>query len=76
MVVAVAQIAPYTGREYYSALLELELRGVDGQWPVRYCADMLMSGHTFAAWCYHLEDNLRILLLFLDSTSTTGEVDL
>jgi len=42
------------GREYVSALLELELHGVDGKWPVRYCSDMLLSGHTFAVLLYSL----------------------
>merc|ERR1712137_1085237 len=27
--------------------MDLELKGVAGQWPVRYCADMILSGHTF-----------------------------
>lgn len=42
-----------SGREYVSALLELELHGVDGKWPVRYCSDMLLSGHTFATCLAH-----------------------
>ena len=37
------------GQEFIDAMISLELRGVGGTWPVRYCADMLLSGHTFVA---------------------------
>lgn len=43
-----------SGTEYFSALLELELYGVGKVRPVRYCADMLMSGHTFVTVLYML----------------------
>lgn len=43
-----------SGTEYFSALLQLELYGVGKVRPVRYCADMLMSGHTFVTVLYML----------------------
>jgi len=43
--------------DYLGKLMELEIHGVEFKnltsgkdvttWPVRYCADMLLSGHTF-----------------------------
>jgi hypothetical protein len=32
---------------YWTRLMDMELNGVAGHWPVRYCADMILSGHTF-----------------------------
>eukprot|EP00435_Cladocopium_sp_Y103_P035995 s2058_g9.t1 len=43
-----------SGTEYFSALLQLELHGVGKVRHVRYCADMLMSGHTFVTVLYML----------------------
>jgi len=51
------------GMDYLRKLMELEINGVEGKnpegkdvrtWPVRYCADMLLSGHTFVLVLYML----------------------
>lgn len=57
------------------ALLKLEVLGFPGppkKWPVRYCADMLVSGHTFVVLLYllGLADLVRqVSLLYSPSTS-------
>ena len=48
---------PFAGVGYLKALLKLEVLGFPGppkRWPVRYCADMLVSGHTFVVLLYLL----------------------
>mmetsp|Transcript_112414 Transcript_112414/g.157613 ORF Transcript_112414/g.157613 Transcript_112414/m.157613 type:complete len:376 (+) Transcript_112414:88-1215(+) len=52
------------GMDYLGKLMELEIHGVEFKnltsgkavttWPVRYCADMLLSGHTFVLVLYML----------------------
>lgn len=51
------------GMDYFRTLMDLEINGVVGKnldgeevktWPVRYCADMLLSGHTFVLVLYML----------------------
>ncbi|CAE7566001.1 engB [Symbiodinium necroappetens] len=48
------RLGKLSGQEFIDAMISLELRGVGGTWPVRYCADMLLSGHTFVMLLYLL----------------------
>ncbi|CAE7214161.1 ppdK [Symbiodinium pilosum] len=48
------RLGTLNGQEFFDGMVSLELRGVAGKWPVRYCADMLLSGHTFVMLLYLL----------------------
>mmetsp|Transcript_7340 Transcript_7340/g.18651 ORF Transcript_7340/g.18651 Transcript_7340/m.18651 type:complete len:369 (+) Transcript_7340:100-1206(+) len=55
------------GSAYWSRLMDMEFHGVDGTWPVRYCSDMILSGHTFVMFlfllgCADLTRKLRLLM--------------
>jgi len=66
-----------TGFAYWSRLCELEVYGVAGKWPVRYCADMILSGHTFVMFLFLLgsADLLRkIRLVVRKSFRTTMQI--
>lgn len=60
-----------TGMDYLRKLMELEINGVEGKnpegkdvrtWPVRYCADMLLSGHTFVTCPAKWHDHCSVVI--------------
>mmetsp|Transcript_5533 Transcript_5533/g.8239 ORF Transcript_5533/g.8239 Transcript_5533/m.8239 type:complete len:338 (+) Transcript_5533:3-1016(+) len=40
--------------EYWGRLMSMEINGVQGHWPIRYCSDMILSGHTFVMFLFLL----------------------
>ncbi|CAJ1380558.1 unnamed protein product [Effrenium voratum] len=64
------KMATLDGSKYAMALWELETQGVAGIWPVRYCSDMLLSGHTAVMLLYllGLSDLVRRTTLLMDTT--------
>eukprot|EP00929_Paragymnodinium_shiwhaense_P109445 TRINITY_DN7586_c0_g1_i3.p1 TRINITY_DN7586_c0_g1~~TRINITY_DN7586_c0_g1_i3.p1 ORF type:complete len:290 (+),score=22.56 TRINITY_DN7586_c0_g1_i3:114-872(+) len=61
------KLAKLGGVEFGTTLIGMEWNGLNGKWPVRYCADMVVSGHTAVMFLFLLgcADLSRKLMLFM-----------